>query len=108
MVTSSPSRIQTVPRPITTSQCHLAQGNRSSRAGMSVVIRPVSTPDDMVALPCSQNVSSFVTPLTLIPRSGRRYAWRHTPSTVASMTDETFYAGVSEQARLLREGGLRA
>ena len=43
MVTSSPSRIQTVPRPMTTSQCHLAQGNRSILAGMSVVMRPVST-----------------------------------------------------------------
>ena len=44
IVTSSPSRIQTVPRPITTIQCHRAQGSRSSRAGMSVVMRPVSTP----------------------------------------------------------------
>ena len=44
MVTSSPSRIQTVPSPITISQCHRAHGSRSSRAGMSVVICPVSTP----------------------------------------------------------------
>src|SRR5687768_12757846 len=44
IVTSSPSRIHTVPRPITTSQWNLDQGSRSSRAGMSVVIRPVSTP----------------------------------------------------------------
>ena len=44
MVTSSPSRIHTVPRPITIIQCHRAQGSRSSRAGMSVVIWPVSTP----------------------------------------------------------------
>ena len=43
MVTSRPSRIQTVPRPMTTSQCQRAQGSRSSRAGMSVVMRPVST-----------------------------------------------------------------
>src|SRR5215210_401054 len=47
MVTSRPSRIHTVPRPITTSQCQRLQGDRSSRAGMSVVIRPVSTPLDM-------------------------------------------------------------
>src|SRR3954462_6110256 len=44
MVTSSPSRIQTVPRPITISQCQRVHGNRSSRAGMSVVMVPVSTP----------------------------------------------------------------
>ncbi len=43
IVTSSPSRIHTVPSPITTSQCHRAHGSRSSRAGMSVVMRPVST-----------------------------------------------------------------
>ena len=44
MVTSSPSRIHTVPSPITTSQCQRDQGSRSIRAGMSVVIVPVSTP----------------------------------------------------------------
>ena len=44
MVTSSPSRIQTVPRPMTTIQCHRAHGSRSIRAGMSVVMVPVSTP----------------------------------------------------------------
>src|SRR6478736_1844293 len=44
IVTSSPSRIHTVPRPITTIQCHRAHGSRSRRAGMSVVMRPVSTP----------------------------------------------------------------
>ena len=43
IVTSRPSRIQTVPSPITTSQCQRAHGSRSSRAGMSVVMRPVST-----------------------------------------------------------------
>ena len=48
MVTSRPSRIQTVPRPITTIQCHRAQGSRSNLAGMSVVMRPVSTSDDIV------------------------------------------------------------
>src|SRR5689334_12778955 len=49
MVTSMPSRIHTVPRPRTITQCHLAQGNRSIRAGMSVVILPVCTPLDMRA-----------------------------------------------------------
>jgi len=44
IVTSMPSRIHTVPSPITISQCQRAHGNRSIRAGMSVVIRPVSTP----------------------------------------------------------------
>ena len=44
IVTSMPSRIHTVPRPSTITQCHRAQGSRSIRAGMLVVIRPVSTP----------------------------------------------------------------
>lgn len=47
MVTSSPSRIQTVPRPITINQCQRTQGSRSRRAGMFVVIVPVSTPELM-------------------------------------------------------------
>ncbi len=38
MVTSSPSRIHTVPRPITIIQCQRDHGSRSRRAGMSVVI----------------------------------------------------------------------
>src|SRR4051812_33059163 len=49
IVTSSPSRIHTVPRPTTIIQCQRAQGRRSNRAGMSVVICPVSTP--LVMLP---------------------------------------------------------
>ncbi len=41
-VTSRPSRIHTVPRPMTIVQCQRDQGRRSSRAGMSVVrVRPV-------------------------------------------------------------------
>ena len=43
IVTSRPSRIQTVPRPITTIQWNFAHGSRSRRAGMLVLIRPVST-----------------------------------------------------------------
>ena len=43
IVTSRPSRIQTVPRPITTIQWNFAHGSRSRRAGMLVSIRPVST-----------------------------------------------------------------
>ena len=43
IVTSSPSRIQTVPRPMTTSQWNLDQGNRSSRAGIRVSIVSVWT-----------------------------------------------------------------
>jgi MFS family permease len=38
--TSSPSRIQTVPRPMITRQCHLDQGRRSSRAGTCVSTVP--------------------------------------------------------------------
>ena len=43
IVTSRPSRIQTVPRPMTTIQWNCAHGSRSRRAGMLVSIRPVST-----------------------------------------------------------------
>ena len=45
MVTSRPSRIQTVPSPTTIIQWNFDHGNRSSRAGMSVVMVPVCTPD---------------------------------------------------------------
>ena len=41
MVTSRPSRIQTVPSPITIIQCQRDQGSRSSRAGTFVVTVPV-------------------------------------------------------------------
>ena len=41
IVTSRPSRIQTVPRPITIIQCHRDQGSRSRRAGTFVVTVPV-------------------------------------------------------------------
>ena len=48
IVTSSPSRIHTVPSPISTIQCQRAHGSRSSRAGIFVsMIRPsaaVSSP----------------------------------------------------------------
>ncbi|HMJ03159.1 MAG TPA: hypothetical protein VK506_09460, partial [Conexibacter sp.] len=37
-VTWMPSRIQTVPNPITMRQCHRDHGKRSSRAGTSVSI----------------------------------------------------------------------
>src|SRR5919206_3707993 len=40
IVTSRPSRIHTVPRPMTTIQWNLAQGSRSSRAGTRVLIAP--------------------------------------------------------------------
>src|SRR4051812_48414373 len=38
MVTSRPSRIQTVPRPITIVQCQRDHGRRSSRPGTEVLI----------------------------------------------------------------------
>ncbi|MGC0426406.1 hypothetical protein RKD32_002761 [Streptomyces sp. SAI-195] len=49
IVTSRPSRIQTVPRPITIIQCQRDQGSRSRRAGTAVVTVPVEAgiePDD--------------------------------------------------------------
>ena len=45
IVTSRPSRIQTVPSPTTIRQCHLDRGSRSSRAGMFVSIVPSPSPD---------------------------------------------------------------
>src|SRR5215217_5612993 len=44
IVTARPSRIHTVPSPMTTIQCHLDHGNRSIRAGMSVSIVRSVTP----------------------------------------------------------------
>src|SRR5579884_2668287 len=43
IVTSSPSRIQTVPRPMTTSQWKRDHGSRSRRPGMFVSMTPVWT-----------------------------------------------------------------
>ncbi len=43
IVTSRPSRIQTVPRPMTISQWKRDHGSRSSRAGMRVSMVPVCT-----------------------------------------------------------------
>src|SRR5579871_4290547 len=58
IVTSSPSRIQTVPRPPRTSQWKRAQGRRSSRAGIAVSM-----------------VSSCATIRPLVPGGGDVYAW---------------------------------
>src|SRR5215204_3948721 len=40
MVTSSPSRIQVMPRATTTSQCHLAHGSRSNLDGIRLSTAP--------------------------------------------------------------------
>jgi hypothetical protein len=54
MVTSSPSRIHTAPRPTTTSQCHRAHGSRSIRAGMFVsIVRSSTGPAISASLPRS-------------------------------------------------------
>jgi hypothetical protein len=50
MVTSRPSRIQTVPSPIMIIQCHRDHGSRSSRAGTLVVTVPVWTSLTVVLL----------------------------------------------------------
>ena len=44
IVTSSPSRIQTVPRPITTSQWNRDHGRRSSRAGICGLDHDLAVP----------------------------------------------------------------
>src|SRR5690606_22896257 len=49
IVTSSPSRIQTVPRPMTIRQWNRDHGSRSSRAGTLVVTTPSSA---VVVMPC--------------------------------------------------------
>ena len=43
MLTSRPSRIQTVPSPMMIFQCHADHGRRSRRDGILVRIVPVST-----------------------------------------------------------------
>jgi hypothetical protein len=51
IVTSRPSRIHTAPSPMTTSQCHLAHGRRSMRAGMSVsIVRSLTGPAATAAI----------------------------------------------------------
>ena len=52
IVTSSPSRIQTIPSPITTRQWKLDHGSRSSRAGIRVSI-VLNRPESAVASPAS-------------------------------------------------------
>jgi hypothetical protein len=49
IVTSSPSRIHTVPRPITTRQWKRDHGSRSRRAGICVVTRPRFEPPASIA-----------------------------------------------------------
>src|SRR5215470_11288100 len=49
-VTSRPSRIQTVPRPITIIQCHRDQGSRSSLAGTLVVIVPIGASPELLLI----------------------------------------------------------
>jgi hypothetical protein len=60
IVTSSPSRIQTVPNPMITIQCHFAQGRRSRRAGTLVSI----------SLPSAGMVASVAIPEESVPRCG--------------------------------------
>src|SRR3712207_6258789 len=61
MVTARPSRIQTVPRPMITIQCHLDQGNRSIRAGMFVsIVRNVVAPAMCFAMCALQRVRPAV------------------------------------------------
>ena len=61
IVTSSPSRIQTIPRPITTRQWNFDHGSRSSRAGIlvSIVLKP---PESAAAEPASMLSRSVPTP----------------------------------------------
>ena len=66
IVTSSPSRIHTVPSPISTIQCQRAHGSRSSRAGIFVsMIRPSAAVSVAMGAGCPQG-----------PRGGETCAMR--------------------------------
>src|ERR1043166_693115 len=64
IVTSSPSRIQTVPRPMMIIQCHRDHGSRSNRAGILVVTVPVCTLFTLPRLSCSQRYEEARYPVT--------------------------------------------
>src|SRR3954468_20534696 len=49
-VTSKPSRIHVIPSPITTIQCHLLHGSRSSRRGIIVSTTPPVAPRSRLAV----------------------------------------------------------
>src|SRR4051812_22208312 len=73
IVTSSPSRIHTVPSPISTIQCQRAHGSRSSRAGIFVsMIRPSAAVSVAVSVPVSVAIG-LVCPA---PRAGETCAMR--------------------------------
>ena len=69
IVTSSPSRIHTVPSPIRIFQCHRDHGSRSSRAGMLVSIVPSSPADDAIVAIC-RYLLAFLFPQTSYPAAG--------------------------------------
>src|SRR4051794_12617127 len=78
IVTSRPSRIHTVPRPSTTSQCHPLQGRRSMRPGMRV--RTVSSPAPIGAyVPRDRQTANTATPFRRIGASSSRRMWRPRP-----------------------------
>src|SRR4051794_26517727 len=79
IVTSRPSRIHTVPRPSTTSQCHPLQGRRSMRPGMRV--RTVSSPAPIGAyVPRDRQTANTATPFRRIGASSSRRMWRPRPT----------------------------
>jgi hypothetical protein len=71
IVTSRPSRIHTVPRPTSTSQCQLVHGSRSKRAGMRVSMPGLQR---ATLPPCSAPRSATASPLARLakPAAPRR------------------------------------
>src|SRR4051812_4864256 len=95
IVTSRPSRIQTVPSPITMTQCHRAQGSRSSLAGMSVLIWPVSTLLAMAPPPCGCEARSRVCGDRAVDRRTRAPATACVAA--GSATDGTLQLGLAHR-----------
>ncbi len=81
-VTSSPSRIHTVPSPMTIVQCHRDQGSRSRRAGTFVVTVPV--PAVPVSLIASLPEDASVAVPAAVTRGLRRQTRRSVPAAGAA------------------------
>src|SRR5271157_75192 len=66
IVTSSPSRIQTIPRPMITRQWNEDQGRRSRRAGMSVSIACSEEEEEEEAAPRDLPTAELYVPVLIL------------------------------------------
>src|SRR5581483_5051201 len=109
IVTSSPSRIQTVPRPMTTSQWKRDHGSRSRRPGTFVSTMPVSTALTARRYPVAPGVIMFGNVPVSCRVFGHRYRFasegptmRWTCARCGAIGGEKTYASDEEAARYAR------